>query len=222
LLVMALPAFITGQVMDRRGVHAHLAAQPGALLLAVVGVLASRVFGFNPGLLIGLVIGLELASQVSRAERTRAIVIRMSITFGVSVLAFFVYSFLVWLYGHEAHDFWAALLTETMVATSHEGLTGLMVALLPVTFLEGRTLFDGSKRVWAALAIPVAFAFALFVLPTALGHGESHAPLWLWVIGLISFTAFVGIVWATFRVLSERRKARAATAKEREPAHPAG
>ena len=219
LLVMALPAVITGQIMDRRGVHAHLAAQPGALVLAVVGVAASRVFGFNPGLLIGLVLGLELASQVSRAERTRAIVLRMSITFGIAVLAFFAYSLLEWFYGAEHHDFWAALLTETAVATSHEGLTGLMVALLPVTFLEGRTLFDGSKRVWAALAIPVAIAFALFVLPTALRHGagEAEAPLWLWVIGLLSFTAFVGIVWATFRILSRRRKAKAEAGAEAEP-----
>jgi hypothetical protein len=214
LLVMALPAFITGQIMDRRGVHAHLAAQPGALLLAVVGVFASRIFGFNPGLLIGLVIGLELASQVSRAERTRAIVTRMSITFGIAVLAFFTHSFLEWLYGHDHHDFWSALLTETMVATSHEGLTGLMVALLPVTFLEGRTLFDGSKRVWAALAIPVAIAFALFVLPTAVSHGESEAPLWLWVIVLVAFTTFVAAVWLLFRILNKREMSRAETRQE--------
>jgi hypothetical protein len=147
----------------------------------------------------------------------------MSITFGVAVLAFFAYSLLEWFYGPEHHDFWAALLTETAVATSHEGLTGLMVALLPVTFLEGRTLFDGSKRVWAALAIPVAIAFALFVLPTALSHGaEANAPLWLWVIGLLSFTAFVGIVWATFRILARRQKSPAETQHEAELVHPPG
>jgi hypothetical protein len=212
LLVVMLPIAITRVLLGRRwSVPAQIVAKPGALILAVAGVLASRTFGFYPGLLIGLVVGLELAAGARDSDRSRAITVRLASTLSIALLAWVGYSWLTVTTAGTDPVFFTQLLGDTLVAAAVEGLTGVMVALLPVTFLDGRDLFNGSRRAWLAIAIPGAFAFSLIVLPTVITDDGPEAPLGLWITVLAAFSLLVAAVWFTLRAL-DRRDARRATA----------
>ena len=132
--------------------------------------------------------------------------IRFSTTLAIAVGAWFGYSWLI-----NANDgsggFFMLLASDTLAAAVAEGITGLVVALLPIAFLDGKTLFEGSKKLWAAMALPTAVAFALFVLPTAIGPDGPESPIWLWVVLLLGFSALVAAVWFGFWITDPERTA---------------
>ncbi|WP_394552469.1 hypothetical protein ACDF64_16655 [Agromyces sp. MMS24-JH15] len=254
-LVLPLPAFLTQRILARRWtIHSHIVVHPGALLLAVIGVVVSRAFGLHPGLLIGLIMGLEIASAVKQEARQWAIAIRLGLVAAIAFAAWAGYSLLdvvapaadhgmsgvgvgtvdiaasadgIHLESHgsddghdtggttetdtghdgtaTAHesDFGTELLRETLVATTHEGLATAMVALIPITFLEGKVLFQASKLVWAAIAVPVVFLFAFALVPMAIEHGSAGGEVEVtvvlpWAIALGAITLLVLAVWYGF------------------------
>jgi len=200
LLVMEVPNLATSTLLRRRwSARARVVVQPGALILSLAGVVASRIFGFHPGLLIGLVMGLELASDARAEHRKRAVALRMGITAGIATGAWLLYSLLS-ASGSEPHDFAGLLTRETLVAATDEGLTGLVVALIPVTFMDGKKLFDGSKWLWAAIAVPVGFLFAMLVLPRAFTEDGPGSSFWAWITVLIVFSVLALGVWLAFRL----------------------
>jgi outer membrane biosynthesis protein TonB len=215
ILVVLIPAVITRVAMGRRWhVPAQIVARPGAFVLALLGVVASRTVGFSPGILVGLVLGLELARSARAEDRNRATTIRLAATLGIALAAWLGYSALSGLYGGAAPDVPGQLTLETLGAAASEGLAGVMVAILPVTFLEGRELFDDAKRRWVALALPTAFAFALIVLPSVTTSEGPRQPIGLWIGVLVVFSLLVAVVWFVFRTIN-RREERAAADAER-------
>jgi hypothetical protein len=228
ILVVLVPVTITRIAMGRRWhVPAQIVARPGAFVLALLGVVASRTIGFNPGILVGLVLGLELARSARAEDRNRATTIRLVATLGIALAAWLGYSVLSGLFAGGAPDVLGQLTLETLGAAASEGLAGVMVAILPVTFLEGRELFDDAKRRWLALAVPTAFAFALIVLPTVTTSDGPRQPIGLWIGVLVVFSLLVFAVWLTFRIINRREDAAAAAADDAErstekQAEPAG
>lgn len=226
ILVVLIPAVITRIAMGRRWhVPAQIVARPGAFVLALLGVLASRTIGFSPGILVGLVLGLELARSARAEDRNRATTIRLGSTLGIALGAWLGYSALSELYGGAAPDILGQLTVETLGAAASEGLAGVMVAVLPVTFLEGRELFDDAKRRWFALALPTAFVFALIVLPSVTTSEGPRQPIGLWIGVLVVFSLLVAAVWLTFRIITRREElaeaaadAERSTEKQAEPA----
>lgn len=206
VLVVLVPIAVTRLTIGRRWhVTADVVARPGAFVLALLGVLASRTIGFSPGILVGLVLGLELARNARAEDRSRATVIRLSTTLGVALLAWIGYSALQAVYGGAgAPDVLGQLTLETFAAAASEGLAGVVVAILPVTFLEGRDLFNSSKKWWLALALPASFAFALIVLPTVTTSEGPRQPIGLWIGVLVVFSLLVFAIWLTFRILEAR------------------
>jgi len=199
LLVMEVPNLATSTLLRRRwSARARVVVQPGALVLSIAGVVASRIFGFHPGLLIGLVMGLELASDARAEHRKRAVALRMGITAAIATGAWLLYSLLS--VGPEPHDFAGLLTRETLVAATDEGLTGLVVALIPVTFMEGKQLFEGSRWLWAAIAVPVGFLFAILVIPRAFTEEGPDVSFWAWLAVLVLFSALAAAVWLAFRL----------------------
>jgi hypothetical protein len=97
-----------------------------------------------------------------------------------------------------------------------------MVAILPVTFLEGRELFDDAKGRWLALAIPATFAFALIVLPTVTTADGPQQPIGLWIGVLVGFSLLVAAIWLTFRILDAREAKREAARSTEKHAVEAG
>jgi len=188
-------AVIVGAIVTRVwGVRWQVELEPTILVFAVIGVVLSRLVGFAPGILIGVVIGLELIKATKRAELGAAL-LHFAAIFLAAVLAWFGYSALV--AAGPADDFGSALINETLAAITSEGLTAAFVAALPLAFLEGRVLWAASKALWAGTFTIVAVAFAMLVLPTALDHTEA-VDIAVWYVVLAVYGVVVLGAWFWF------------------------
>ncbi len=189
---------------------------PGAILLTVATVLLSRLFGVAPGLLFGLVLGTQLARELKKDEsgRLAAFVTTVLLAFGIG--AWMLYGASTAL-GSPEPGFAELLWRETLVAITVESLTSLVIALIPITFMDGRSIWQWSKLAWAGLASVAMLAFVTIIVPLPDAWEETAGPLSLTVVLFVGFAVLTVVVWAVFRWLAtrEERAARAAV-EERE------
>ena len=191
-LLSYVASWISGMIIHRAwGAMGVISMQPSIILFAIVGVILARLLDFSPGFLVGIAIGLELL-QATKTVSARAVFVQLGVVTGLALAAWVVYSLFT-----PGDDFVGMLVDDTMVAVTAEGLTGALVAVFPLRFLDGRELWDVSKRLWAAAFLLVATAFALLVLPTAVeGTDVRDYGLWLLVFGV--FGAVTVAIWFLF------------------------
>jgi len=191
----------------RRGWRAdsRIAVHPWVALLAVVAVVFARLLDFSPGFLIGVVIGVELIRASHRAELA-GVLVRIGLVLGLAIVGWLGFS-LMTSFG-EPEGFWPAMLEETLIALTAEGLIAILVAALPLRFLEGRELWMTSKPLWAGTFFVIALAFSLLVLPTV-AHHISIGDVGIWSLALLLFAASAVTVWAVFARIERRERATA-------------
>ncbi len=199
-LLSFVASWISGMIIRRAwGAMGVIAMQPSILLFAIVGVFVARVLDFSPGFLVGIAIGLELL-QASRTVSARAVFVQIAVVTGLALAAWGVYSVFT-----PGDDFAGMLVEDTMVAVTAEGLTGALIALFPLRFLDGHDLWAVSKRLWVLAFLVVATAFALLVLPTAI-QGTDIADYGTWLLVFAVFGLGSLAVWLIF-VRADRRAA---------------
>jgi len=213
-IVTFVASRLTGAIVGRAwSIRSSIGFQPTALLFAILGVIVARLLDFSPGFLIGLVLGLELSHRADELHRVRALVIEFGLIVGFGVLSWLGYSFAVAVTAGSEPTFLSALVQDTLVAVTSEGLTAVVIALVPVAFLDGKKIFDRSKRLWAGMFLVAATAFSLLVLPTALA-GQEIEDVAVWVAVLAGFAALAfGVTWWL------RRTGRNPASQERAKAH---
>jgi hypothetical protein len=195
-------SWISGMIIRRAwGAIGVVAMQPTIILFAVIGVIVARILEFSPGFLVGVAIGLELL-QASKQVTARAVFVQIGVVTGLALAAWIVYSVFT-----PGNDFVGMLVDDTMVAITAEGLTGALIAVFPLKFLDGRELWEVSKRLWAGGFLLVAVAFALLVLPTAV-EGTDVADYGVWLTVFAVFGAVSLAVWVIF-VRADKRAAAA-------------
>ncbi|HUG49921.1 MAG TPA: Ig-like domain-containing protein, partial [Terrimesophilobacter sp.] len=147
VLALGIALFIVGYlsnamtswiVREKWHIGASLEAKPLALILTVVGVLLSRLMGFSPGFLIGLILGISLTSAASAAQRSRMVMLHTGVILGLGISAWVGYSVLIAGTDGQPDSFLRALAIDTLAAVTAEGVTALLVGLLPFRFLEGQ------------------------------------------------------------------------------------
>jgi hypothetical protein len=148
LVGVLLPARIAGRVAR---VEVVVRLLPGILLVALAAALLSRFGGVQPPLLAGVLIAASAALGAGRRAQAGIAVAQSS---GVAALA---------LIGWAVHDlltpstgFWMSVASETAAAVALGGLGSLLMLLLPVGPLPGRTLYAVSPPAWAVVALASA------------------------------------------------------------------
>lgn len=187
---------------------------PGAILLTAATVLLSRLFGVAPGLLFGLVLGIQLARELRKDEsgKLAAFVTTVLLAFGIG--AWMLYGASVAL-GSPTSGFAELLWRESLVAITVEALTSLAIAIIPIMFLDGRSIWQWSRLAWAALAAVIAVAFVTIIVPLPGAWAETAGPLATTVVLFVGFLVLTVIVWAIFRWLAVREER--ASARETAP-----
>ena len=200
-IVYYLASLISGRIAKARwDVESEISMQPIALVFAIVGVVLGRLLGFSPGFLIGLALGLELANTAKSVHRAKALILRTSIIVGLALVAWLGYSLIqLWTAGGQ-ETFWTGLVQDTLVSVTAEGLTGMVLALLPLSFMEGKELWDHSKLLWVGLFLFTGTAFSLLVLPTAMQGEVEGNNLAVWLLVLACFTAVTLALWLYLRL----------------------
>jgi hypothetical protein len=199
-LVFAIPTWVAHR---GRGDPARLKVVPLSLAVAVVCVLISRVTGFQPGYLYGLLIGLAFAHELSGVEEGRATAVAAGLMLGAAAVAWLALGALP--AGNTA--FAATALRTALAALMVAGLEGVAFGLLPFRFLPGEALYGWNRALWAALLGVGAFAFLHILVNPASGYlaDTSRTPLFT-VIGLLLGFSLVSVAfWAWFRFRAPAR-----------------
>lgn len=202
-LLTFVASWLSGLIIRRLwGLSGVVALQPSVILFAVVGVVVARILDFSPGFLVGVAIGLELIAA-SRRMSARAVLVQFLVIVGLSLAAWMVYSLFT-----PGADFAGMLVEDTLVAVTAEGLTGALIAIFPLQFMDGRELWLASKRLWVGAFLLVAVPFALLVLPTAVeGTEVGDYGVWLLVFAVFGLVSIA--IWLVFARAARREEAAA-------------
>jgi hypothetical protein len=192
-----LASIISGTIIGRRwGLDWVVELKPLGILIAVVGVFLSRLIDFSPGFLLGLVIGITVLNTTSSAQRAKVALVQAGVVFTLAILGWTAYSILS---ATTAPDsFGSALAFETTAAITAEGLTALVVGMLPFKLLDGSEIAEHSRWLWAAVYGFIAATWILVVLPTS--WSEQTGPVWITVAVLGAFTVVALAVYFFFRL----------------------
>jgi hypothetical protein len=164
---------------------------PLTLLVVAAAVLLTRLTGFEPPIVFGLVAGVAFGGLLGTAEKARVALIGLGWAFGIGMLAWIGYSVLVAAGVDGAGGVFAR---ELLSAAAIAGLSALPIALLPLRGLAGRTVWEASRRVWVAAYAIGLFAFLLVLLPFPASWAEVGFGLWAWIgLYLIYALAALGI-----------------------------
>ena len=193
-LVFALPAL----VLHRRARQAwQLRALPGTLVVGAVCVLASRLTGFHPGYLYGLVLGIVFAGDLSEADEGRQTAISALVMLLAAGLSWLGLSFI----GDASLGLAGVVLETLLAAIMVAGLEGVVFGLLPLRFLPGEPLYAWNRIAWGVLLGIGAFAFFHVLINPTSGYlsDSSRTPLFT-ILGLFLAFGLVSVVfWGYFR-----------------------
>ncbi len=168
------------------------AFQPLSLLIVVGAVVFTRVTGFEPGIVFGLVAGVGFAGITGRAARAGSALTGLGFAFGLAVVAWFAYGSVASLSGTSLA---ATLFVETLASTVIGGIVGVPLALIPVRGLAGHRVWEWNRRVWAACYAVGLFAFFVVLMPMPFSWRQIGVDLWTWVGMYVAYAAVAVIAW---------------------------
>ena len=176
---------------------------PSGLLVAGVCVLVSRLSGFQPGYLYGLIGGVAFAGSLTAREEGHATLVASVVTLLIAVTAW-----LVWVPIHDiasrsqtAPGFFVVLVENLLAAVFVGGLVGLVIGLVPLRFLPGEKLATWHRGIWALVfAISVFGLVQIMLRPQSAAAHAASVPFWTTVGLFLAFGAASTAFWGYFRV----------------------
>jgi hypothetical protein len=171
---------------------------PEALAIALVCVAISRLAGFQPGYLYGVVVGVVFARELARKEEGR----RTALT-AAWLLVLGLAAWLVQTPVHDrALDAGSALpirvLDVALVTTFTAAIEAVAFGLVPLRFLAGAKLFEWSRVAWAALIGTGIFLLVQVLLNPQAGY-LSTSPFWVSALLFLAFGLASVLFWGYFR-----------------------
>ncbi len=201
-LGFALPTLVIRRAKSKE--WGRLRALPIALIVGVACVVLSRVIGFVPGYLYGIVLGFAFTREVSEQDEAREVAVSAVVLLAVAILS--------WValgairagdgagFGSDVGE--AGLATITVAA--FEALT---IGLLPLRGLPGKTLFANRKKWWIVIwGIAVLAFFHALVNPQSGYLAESTLVPVATTIALLIVFAGVSVGMWGFFALRDRKK----------------
>ncbi|MFI5253977.1 MAG: FGLLP motif-containing membrane protein [Candidatus Limnocylindrales bacterium] len=204
-LILALLAVTWAAALPIRAAH-RAAGDPGrwhavggTLLVAAACVLISRLAGFLPGYLYGLILGYRFARQLDGAGEGRARAVGAIWMLGLAAVAWFTLGAVrsLGIEGTPAATIAESVLAALVVA----GIEGVVFGLLPLRFLHGEPIFRWHKWLWGLLYAVGLFGFvAVLINPSAGVLAPSTHTSFLTAVGLfVAFGLASVLFWGYFR-----------------------
>jgi hypothetical protein len=196
-------AFLSGHIallVARRnfGTPGRIRMRPLGLILALLCVVLSRSIGFHPGYLYGLIASFEIQRELRKHEDARVVLVWGGTVFGFAIGAWSLLQ-VVQPAAEHSHNIWMLSSEEALVALAIEGLTGLCLALLPISFMEGVRVWGWSRIGWALMYFGIAFTFFQIVVHPEFAGREATTPLWVWLGLFLGFGVISVAFWSYFR-----------------------
>lgn len=203
LIVMSAGFSLPADLAIRRqtGKWGKLNFLPGTLLVAIVTVALSRLLDFQPGYFYGACAGLAFAGALNAKAQGKLTAANWIWAFAISVAAWFARMPVSEAAAQPDASAWWIGLEAGLVLTFLWGIENLVVAMLPMRFLDGPKVRAWSRPAWGALLFLGIFAVVHVLLsPNSgyVGHTTNEVTIGVLVIFAI-FGAVSVATWAYFR-----------------------
>jgi hypothetical protein len=178
---VALSGFVTGAYHRARKhgkVPTKFEALPFGLVIAAMCVFISRVTGFEPGYLYGIICGIAFTRKLGPSEEGHVVALGAWVRVVLAILAWLAWAAITNDATRPGSFFGTVLVDDFLASLFVSSLVGTVISLFPLRFLPGHKLQAWHKGAWA-----VTFGTSLFVLvqvllrPHSTSSGPSHAPL---------------------------------------------
>lgn len=156
---------------------------PVTLVIVAAAVVFSRLTGFEPGVVFGLVAGVVFGATLVTADRARVELVALGVAFGAAVVGWVGYSALP-----DAPVF----LRETFSAMAIGGLAALPIALVPLRGLPGEAVFAWNRWIWGAAYALGLFGFFFVLMPLPISWDAVGLSIWAWV-GIYALYAVLAV-----------------------------
>lgn len=163
-------------------VPAGMRLLPGILFVALVLALFSRFGELQPPLLVGVLIAAAAAAGSGTRAKAGVAVAQTSAVAALALLAWAVHDLIT-----PSEGFWMTLWSETAAAVTLGGLGSLLILLLPIGPLPGRTLFAASRPAWATVT---------FVSASLVGAIVASGPAFPLASLILLAAAFAAVLFA--------------------------
>ena len=173
---------------------ARLRFAPASLLLVLAAVVFSRITGFQPGIVFGLVAGVVIGATLATTAKARVALIGLGYSFAAGLLAWIAYTIAVAASGPDSSA-GGLFVQETLSAIAIGGMAVLPVALFPLRGMTGFDIFTWNRLVWGvAYAIGLlGFFFVLMPMPFAWMGVPFELGVW---VGLYLLYAVIAVaIW---------------------------
>ncbi len=150
---------------------------PATLLIVAAAVVFSRVTGFQPGIVFGLVAGVSFGAVLA-AQKARVTLTGLAYGFGAAVVGWIGYSLLV---ASEDNSFVAVFAQETLSAMAIGGIAALPIALIPLRGLAGYEVFSWNRVVWGIAYAIGLFGFFFVLMPMPFSWTGVPLSLGVWI-----------------------------------------
>jgi hypothetical protein len=185
------------------GARHDYAFKPLTLLVVLLAVVFTRLTGFEPGIVFGLVAGVAFAALATRADEGRAALVPIVYGYVLAMIAWLGYAALG---GGAASEgsFWQTFAIESLAAVAIGGMAALPIALFPIAGLPGSAIFRWNRWVWAGTYAVGLFSFFVVLMPMPLAWDAVGLELGVW-IGIYLVYAVAAIVAWVVVATSGRR-----------------
>jgi hypothetical protein len=193
---------LRGLVSRRAGHPSTLRALPLALVVGGACVLISRVVGFRPGYLYGIIATVAIVGELDARGRARSSLVTMLGLFGAALAAW-----LVWLPVDRAiiggnHGWWLLAIDVALATVFVGGLEAVLVGMVPLRALDGEWLIRWNRWIWGALFAVVMFVFVHLMLRPEAAEAKdvTTTPFYTWLGLFVGFGVASVAFWAYFEL----------------------
>ena len=161
------------------GATARFRFAPASLVVVVIAVLFTRLTGFQPGIVFGLVAGVVFGALIATREKARLALITLGYSFVLAVIAWIAYSAIA--SGAGAHPAAPVVFVqETLSAMAIGGIAALPIALVPLRGLAGFDIWRWNRAVWAAAYAVGLIGFFVVLMPKPFSWATVGLSVWTW------------------------------------------
>jgi hypothetical protein len=165
---------------------------PASLLVVAAAVIFTRVTGFAPGIIFGLVAGVAFGAVLATAEKARVALVGLGYSFVVAVIGWVGYSIVSGVAGaHPGAGI--VFVQETLSSMAIGGIAALPIALVPLRGLTGYDVFSWNRWVWGAAYAIGLLGFFVVLMPLPFSWTGVHINLIVWIAVYVAY-AIVGIL----------------------------
>ena len=192
LLVWWLVITVTRRVSP--GTIAGFHAAPATLVVVVLAVVLTRLTGFEPGIIFGLVAGVTFAAAAGTTGQGKVALAGTALAFGLALTGWVGYSLLG--PATAGAGLGRTFLTETLSSLAIAGIASLPLALVPLRGMTGHTLYTWNRPLWATCYATGLVGFFLVLMPMPFSWSAVDTPLRTWVLLYLAYATTAVIAWA--------------------------